>query len=258
MSNPLRPKTLRGAFVEYGISLPPLFVVFQFNPEELTRSRSLSFAAPGDQVICEAPEGETEESRDRRLARRHTSLRDFHNQDFRDGDGPGAGNVEDLMAIQERQQVSIQEESISFDIRLDASDDLADGDPIATALGIAPRLATLELMTHPKGDSLLGAAADALLGLGDGGFSFTKNENPPMVLFIWGLSNVLPVNINSLSITENEFSRWLMPTRATVSVNLTVIEGKSIPFMYSKALKEVSSVLNLANIAEVANVVVPG
>jgi hypothetical protein len=49
-----------------------------------------------------------------------------------------------------------------------------------------------------------------------------------------------------------------MPTRATVSVNLTVIEGKSIPFMYSKALKEVSSVLNLANIAEVANVVVPG
>ena len=27
-----RPKILRGAFVEFGISIPPLIVVFQFNP----------------------------------------------------------------------------------------------------------------------------------------------------------------------------------------------------------------------------------
>ena len=255
MSNPLRPKTLRGAFVEYGISIPPLLVVFQFNPEELTRRRSLRFSTPGEQVICEPPAGETEESRERRVVRRQTSLREFHNQDFKDADGK---NVEDLLAIQERQQVSVQEEAISFDIRLDASDDLADGDALAVALGIAPRLATLELMTHPKGDSLLGAAVDALLGLDESGFSFTKKPNPPLVLFIWGLANVLPVNIDSLSITETEFSRWLMPTRATVSVSLTVIEGKSIPYMYSKAVKEVSSLLNLANITEVANVVVPG
>lgn len=255
MSNPLRPKTLRGAFVEYGISVPPLFVVFQFNPEELTRSRTLSFSAPGEQVICTPPEGETEESKERRVVRQQQSLREFHNQDFRDDAGK---NREDLLAIQELQQVAVQEESISFDVRLDASDDLADGNAIATALGIAPRLATLELMTHPKGDSLLGAAADLLLGKAGASFSFTKKPNPPIVLFIWGLANVLPVNISSLSITETEFSRWLMPTRATVSVSLTVIEGKSIPYMYSTAIKEVSSVLNLANIAEVANVVVPG
>jgi hypothetical protein len=255
MSNPLRPKTLRGAFVEYGISLPPLMVVFQFNPEELTRRRSLRFAAEGETVICDPPEGETEESRERRVVRRQTSLREFHNQDFRDEDGK---NVEDLMAIQDRQQVSIQEESISFDIRLDASDDLADGSPLAVALGIAPRLATLELMTHPKGDSLLGAAVDKLLKLDENGFSFTKKPNPPIMLFIWGLGNVLPVNIDSLSITETEFSRWLMPTRATVSVSLTVIEGKSIPYMYSKAVKEATSLINLANITDVAKVVVPG
>ena len=249
MSNPLRPKTLRGAFVEYGISIPPLFVVFQFNPEELTRQRSLSFSGEGEEVVCGPTGSATGESR------RPTSLRDFHNQDFRDAEG---NDVEDLLAIQERQQVSVQEESIRFDIRLDASDDLAGGDPLAVALGIAPRLATLELLTHPKGDSLLGAAVDALLGLDQEGFSFTKKPNPPMALFIWGLANVLPVNIDSLSITETEFSRWLMPTRATVSVSLTVIEGKSIPYMYSKAVKEVTSLLNLANLAEVANVVVPG
>src|SRR5690606_22674403 len=32
-----QPKILRGAFVEYGLSIPPLFVVFQFNPVQLSR-----------------------------------------------------------------------------------------------------------------------------------------------------------------------------------------------------------------------------
>jgi hypothetical protein len=66
------------------------------------------------------------------------------------------------------------------------------------------------------------------------------------------------VNINSLNITETEFSPTLDPIRATVSVNLTIIEGPNIPYTYSKAMKEVSSVLNLANIADIANVVIPG
>ena len=79
-----------------------------------------------------------------------------------------------------------------------------------------------------------------------------------MILFIWGLGSVLPVNIDSISITETEFSRWLMPTRATVSVSLTVIESENIPYMYSKAVKEVTSLINLANVTEAANIVVPG
>ena len=39
---------------------------------------------------------------------------------------------------------------------------------------------------------------------------------------------------------------------------MTVIEGQSMPYLYSKAMKEAMSVLNLANVADVANVVVPG
>src|SRR6266542_3962089 len=35
-------KILRGAFVEFGISLPPLIVVFQFNPLTITRTRTAS------------------------------------------------------------------------------------------------------------------------------------------------------------------------------------------------------------------------
>ena len=68
----------------------------------------------------------------------------------------------------------------------------------------------------------------------------------------------MPVNINSMNITETEFSTDLNPIRATVAVNLTVIEGKNIPYMYSKAMKEAMSVLNLANITDIADVVIAG
>lgn len=225
---PNKPKILRGAFVEYGLSLPPLFVVFQFNPLQLTRNRSLTF---------EVPSSETGD--------KIKTLRDCH------------AKYNDLTKLQEDQLVTVQEESIGFDIRLDATDRLNDGDTITEQFGISPQLATLEAMVQPKGEGLIGQALGALLG-SPGGFSFTKGANPPLILFIWGRKRVLPVNINSLNITETQFSTDLNPIQATASVNLTVIEGKSIPYMYSKAMKEAMSVLNLANIADIADVVIPG
>lgn len=224
-----KPKILRGAFVEYGISLPPLVVVFQFNPIQLTRNRSLTFSVPSSETSGGAS----------------TSLRKFHERH------------DDLTDLRDAQQVQVQEESIGLEIRLDATDKLNEGDTITEQFGVAPQLATLELMVHPKGESLIGQALGALLG-SPGGFSFTKGENPPLILFIWGRKRVLPVNINSMNITETEFSTDLNPIRATVAVNLTVIEGKNIPYMYSKAMKEAMSVLNLANITDIADVVIPG
>jgi hypothetical protein len=103
----------------------------------------------------------------------------------------------------------------------------------------------------------MGQALGALLG-SPGGFSFSRSANPPLVLFIWGRTRVLPVNINSMNITETEFSAVLNPVRATVSVNLTVIEGKSPFYLYSKAAKEAMSVLNLAHLGDITDVVIPG
>ncbi len=259
-----KPKILRGAFVEYGLSIPPLFVVFQFNPVQLSRSRSLSFSVPSAPPASPASENaetgagnNTLQSLQRCMSSSsgRMSLREFHQQDFKDADD---NNIDDLIAIRDQQQVAVGEESISFEIRLDATDKLNDGDVITEQFGISPQLSTLELMVHPKGDSVLGGLVDDLLGLGESGFSFTKKPNPPMILFIWGRKKVLPVNINSLNISETEFSTDLNPIRATASVSLTVIEGKNIPYTYSKVMKEAMSVLNLANIADIADVVIPG
>jgi len=221
MSNgfPGKPKILRGAFVEYGLSFPPLIVVFQFNPVQLSRNRSLSYAAPGG-----------------------TELRRLHRQEKNLGD------------LQKLQVATVQEQTIAFDIRLDASDALDDENTVAEQFGISPQIGTLELMVLPKEESLLGSLVNLVSGSASG-FSFTKIPRPPLVLFVFGRKRVLPVNILGLNVTETAFSADLNPIQATVSVNLTVIEGRNVPYQYSRAMTEAMSALN---IADVADVVVPG
>jgi hypothetical protein len=231
---PNSPRILRGAFVEFGLSLPPLLVVFQFNPVQLTRNRSLSFAAAG---ASSAAGGRDAGGPGRKLRQLHAT-------------------VSSLRELQNQQVVTVEEQTIGFDIRLDASDRLDEGDTISERFGIAPQLSTLELMVHPKGESLLGAGARALSKAK--GFSFTRGQNPPLILFVFGRKRVLPVNITKMNITETEFSTDLNPVRATVAVDLTVIEGRSVPYLYSKATTEAMSVLNLTNATDVANVVLPG
>jgi hypothetical protein len=110
-------------------------------------------------------------------------------------------------------------------------------------------------LVHPKDEELLGQA----LGLTSSrGYSFTRPNNPPLVLFVWGRQRVLPVNIQSLNITETAFSTDLNPIRAEVSVNLTVIEGPNAPYAYSNTATKVMSALNLANLTDIADVVLPG
>ncbi|BAP56315.1 hypothetical protein THII_2018 [Thioploca ingrica] len=233
-----KPKILRGAFVEYGLSIPPLFVVFQLNPEQLNRSRSLNFSLPTAEASPTKANTPTTPPPPRQLC-------DFHRQE------------KDLGKIQQGQQVDIAEEKVDFELLLDATDKMNDGDAIAQQFGITPQLSTLELMTHPKNDTPFGAIAD-LIGKATGTQLAQRQPNPPMTLFIWGYQRVFPVNINSMNITETQFNPLLVPIRATVKVNLTLIEGKNPLYTYSHTVRGVTSLLNLANITDIANVVVPG
>jgi len=245
---PNYPKVFRGAFVEYGLTLPPLLVVFQFNPEELTRSRNLSFRSPNGTRQCpETDEDGTVQSVTEQG--QGQTLREFHQAE------PQADMLP-LEFIRRNQDVTVSEESITFDIRLDATDALSDGDDIARKFGVGPQLAALNQMTLPKNESLLTGAAEELLGLSEEGHSFTRDDKPPMILFIWGKSRVLPVNINSMNVTETEFNTELAPTRATVSVDLTVIEGPNVPYLYTKLFGELQSSINA--VQQVTDVVVPG
>lgn len=222
-----RPKILKGAFVEYGLSIPPLIVCFQFNPETIKRNRSLSVSVPG----------ESKEKSD------GTSLREYHQRE----------EFKSLIHLRDTQDVSVHSETISFELRLDATDKLNDGNPIAGQLGITPQLSTLEQMMVPKGEGFIEEIVSKLFS----GYSFTGKENPPIVLFVWGRKRVLPVNITSMNITEEEFSTILNPVRATISVDMTVIEGPNPIYKSYQAIKETMSGLNLANLVDKANTIVP-
>jgi hypothetical protein len=222
-------KILSGAFVEFGISLPPLIVVFQFNPLLITRTRTATFTPPS------TPAG-SQPTQSASLVQQISA----------------AGLVE----FRPRgTTVQVKQETLSFDIRLDASNP---ENVVAEEFGVAPQLSTLELMMLPKDQSLLGGAISALLGGAPKEFAFfDEARNPPIILFIWGRKKVMPVNITNMSIKEEEFSTELNPIRATVTVSLEAIEGPNAPFLYTKAMKEAMSLLNLANIGDIASTIVP-
>src|SRR5215472_7911234 len=114
------------------------------------------------------------------------------------------------------QQPSLPTESISFSVRLDASDQLAQSNPIAASSGILPALSALELLMVPKS----GLSID-LFGLSGGSKPYQLPPlSLPTILFFWGPYRVLPVSITSLSISETEYDPLLTPIRAEVSVNL--------------------------------------
>ncbi|NIM18181.1 MAG: hypothetical protein GTO45_32775, partial [Candidatus Aminicenantes bacterium] len=70
------------------------------------------------------------------------------------------------------------------------------------------------------------------------GFTFSGSSNPPMLLFAWGKNKVLPVNLTSIRVREEEFDANLNPIRAIVTVSLTVIEGPNKHYLFSKKRKE--------------------
>jgi hypothetical protein len=99
-------------------------------------------------------------------------------------------------------------------------------------VGVGPQLAALEQMVHPTNiiGGLIGQAIDAVgdaLGLGGGGDAPTQpvpREQYPRILFIWGLTRVLPVIIESMSITEQQYDALLNPVEAEVTIGLAVID----------------------------------
>jgi hypothetical protein len=211
------PYLIRGALIEYGTDFLgpiPNVVIFQFNPESLTRNIEIPPRPTGS--------GSREQSQA--------------------GDAPV--------------------EKITLTAHFSAADQLGDKHPLARLFGIGPRLAALEKMARPQGESsgllwmALDAIGDAIFGGGDENPSQPiPREQYPRVLFIWGLTRVLPVIIDSMTIKEQEYDHLLNPTRAEVSIGLSVVTISSCSddeiakgaSEYSKILRDTQAELNLVN-----------
>lgn len=109
-------------------------------------------------------------------------------------------------------------ESIKVKIELDAADQLEQGDVLAETMGIYPTLASLEMLLYPKSIAVI---ANEILKAA--GVIEVIPPEAPLTLFYWGLKRVLPVRINSMSITEQHFDTNLNPTVAEVSLTMEVL-----------------------------------
>ncbi len=156
-------------------------------------------------------------------------------------------------------------ETISLKAHFSAADLLNDDKFLAHKFGIGPQLSALEKMVQPSHElgGLLGKAIDKVAGLlGGGGQDAPTQAIPreqfPKILFIWGLTRIVPVTVDSMRITELEYDHLLNPLRAEVDMELTVgaVDSCSNDMLakgaleYTTIAKEAMAMANLANTAE--------
>src|SRR5690606_23103806 len=109
-------------------------------------------------------------------------------------------------------------ETISANLRMDLIDQMEQGEAGPLGGGLTGYLAALEMLVYPK--SVLVAINQVLLALG------TIDAIPPaapLTLFIYGWKRVVPVRVESISITETAHDPSLNPIRADVSVSMRVL-----------------------------------
>jgi hypothetical protein len=224
---------MRGALVEYsGQFLGPIpnIVVFQFNPESLSRTLTIPGVGPVNNSAANRPKRESGTT-EAPATESFTVTAQFSAADDL-GVGGAVGMVPRLF-------------------------------------GVGPQLAALEKMVYPPTTpgGVIGAAIDAIGDLlGGGGEDAPTRPIPPQrvprILFIWGPTRVLPVRITSMTIVEKQYDVLLNPVEAEVQIGLSVLSAPVDPvasgaWEYSRMVKDTQATLNLAKVIEFAVDLVP-
>ncbi len=207
---------MRGALIEYGSDFMgpiPNVVIFQFNPETLTRTVQIP-------------------------------------------PRPASGTARETTQAGEPSV-----EKITLKASFSAADEFGENKVLARLFGVGTRLAALEKMVYPANE-LLAAIGAALKTGSDPRESVPRQPIPrqkmPRILFIWGPYKVLPVVLESMSITEQQYDFLLNPIQAEVSITMAVNavdKCTSDPvgegaLKYSNMAKDAQAMANLANTAE--------
>lgn len=194
---------LPGALIEYAPALPPLALVFEFNPQSITRTRTVK---------------------------------------LRSGSAPGTRFGYDFIDPRDTprvaQGVTIEPETFTVKVLLDATDRMDRGEPTASILGIEPEVATLRSMVELKRQGPNGVQLLSNLGLA-GERAFRRQESASVLIFLWG-THVLPVFLTGVTIEETAHLPTLIPYRATADLTMQVIETRN-PFYTAERVRQVAT-----------------
>jgi hypothetical protein len=250
------PKLLKGALIYFGASMiipVPNIIVFQYNPESMTRS--FTPWKPLEPPKIKLKPGEKAE------------------------DNPDIQKYMDELAT--LAQPYDPQEQFSLVLEIDATDDLEEDDFVAKYTGVADRLAAIEMLMYPPDESVLGGLLSSVsvsVTVGPGGVSgsvsagsgssLVERKEVPVVLFFWGPGRIIPVRVTALSIEEQQFSPTLYPIRAKATIGLRALtlrdlvtcEGNSATgfavdlaeacYKFTRVQKKALALANLARAAE--------
>jgi hypothetical protein len=223
------PYLLKGALIEYGTDLLgpiPNVVIFQFNPESLTRSMKIPAKPVGASGRENTQAGE----------------KPLETISFKAS----------FSAADELNENKVLARLFGVGPRLSALEKMVHpSSKIAGLIGAAI--------------DAIGSALGLGGGGGGKPTQAIPREKYPKILFIWGPTRVLPVVIDSMQISELEYDPLLNPIRAEVDISLTVnaIDACSGDILakgaleYSGMAKEAQAIANLANTAEQAVELIP-
>ena len=121
------------------------------------------------------------------------------------------------------QRVVPPTESFKMSVELDATDQLEDVSPLAVVAGLHPTLSALELLLYPPSTQLILTRVLAKLGS-----ARVSPLSAPLVLLVWGPLRVVPVQVESVAITEQAFDTLLNPVRAKVDLGLRTLSRKEL------------------------------
>ena len=109
-------------------------------------------------------------------------------------------------------------EQIDMDVLLDATDQLERGQGLGAGLGVYPSLSALEMLLYPSAARVIGNAALSALGVLE-----IIPPAPALTVLVWGIMRVVPVQVQSFTVHEEQFDSALTPLRATVKLGLKVL-----------------------------------
>ena len=135
------------------------------------------------------------------------------------GAAAGAAGKGDARRVSALLYQGAPQETINLDIEIDAIDLLGSSGTGSLSAGIHPQLAALEMLLYPLSREV--TKADSITAQGQ--TEIISGYAAPYTLFVWGPKRVLPVQITSFDITEEQFDSKLNPIRATVKLGLQVL-----------------------------------
>jgi hypothetical protein len=117
-------------------------------------------------------------------------------------------------------------ETIKLDVEIDATDQLAASNPVATSLGIQPQLSVLELIVYPSSTVLIANEVLSMVGTVE-----ILPMDSALTVFAWNSNRITPVRITDIEITEEAYDPQLNPIRAKVSLGMRVLSINDVTFI---------------------------